>query len=572
MNTRAAAVQGVTLVRQVLAQLGRAVVGFGTSEVGAPATRRAILLLVFLLAINGLNVLNSYVGRDFMTAIERRDWHGFVVEGVLYLALFAMLTVVAVFYRFTEESLGLLWREWITRGTVARYLEGGLYYRLQVSGTLTNPDQRIADDVRTFTTTTLSLVLIFLNGALTILAFSGVLWSISRLLFVVAVLYAGVGSLLTVYLGRPLVRLNYDQEDKEANFRHDLVHIRENTESVALAHREAYLRERLRAGVDAFTSNLRRMIAVNRNLGFFTTGYSYVSQLLPVLIVAPLFIRGSAEFGEISQSSMAFAHVLGAFSLVVTQFPSLSSYAAVLSRLSPLVGASAAVPVQETGGIAIVEDESRLAFEGLTLHVPDNGQVLLRTLTAEVPAGARWLVTADSALVTNALQRAIAGIWATGEGRIVRPPLDRVLMLGDRSYLPPGKLRDLLGGADGKAVADDVLWEALRTVGVAAAVERVGGLGVERDWDDLLSVEEQRLVGLAHLLVVVPRFAVIAHLAEGLGAAGAARVLTALVERGVGCMALGDGVVRHADFDVVIEIAADGGWTQTPTSAPTRSG
>jgi vitamin B12/bleomycin/antimicrobial peptide transport system ATP-binding/permease protein len=559
-------VQKEKFMRLTLSRLGRAILNFGTSEVGGQARLRAGFLVVLLLTINGLNVVNSYVGRDFMTAIEHRNWQGFVLQAVLYVGVFALLTAASAFYRFTEEGLAVLWREWMTGRILSVYLKDHFYYHLDASGTLTNPDQRIADDVRSFTTTTLSLSLVFLNGTLTILAFSGVLWSISRLLFAVAVLYATAGSALAVYLGRPLVKLNYDQSDKEANFRTDLIYVGGNTESVALAHCEAQLRGRLLGRVDEFTKNLRRIIAVNRNLGFFTTGYNYLIQLIPVLIVAPLFIKGMAEFGEISQSTMAFSHVLGAFSLVVTQFPSLSSYAAVLARLSPVAGWTQGPRVDDRNRITIVEDESRLAFENVTLYTPHNGHALVQALTLDVRAGGRVLVSAPSDLATGALQRAVVGIWDAGTGRIVRPPLDDVFLLPDRAYLPPGALREILAGIDGKSVADDAVWTALRAVDAADPVERVGGLDVERDWNDVLSVEEQRRVGLARLLIISPRFAVLARLGEALGRDAAVRFLDALVKRGMGCVAIADGVLHGENFDSVVEINTDGTWKQIPTS------
>ena len=173
-------------------------------------------------------------------------------------------------------------------------------------------------------------MLVFLNGTFTILAFSGVMWSISPLLFAVAVGYAALGSGLTLVFGRPLLWLNYDQSDREASFRAELVHLRENAESVAVLRREGRIARAAAApGRRAGRTNLKRIIAVNRNLGFFTTGYNYLIQVIPILIVAPLFIRGQAEFGVISQSSMAFSHLIGAFSLIVTQFQQISSYAVV---------------------------------------------------------------------------------------------------------------------------------------------------------------------------------------------------------------------------------------------------
>ncbi len=250
--------------------------------------------------------------------------------------VFAALTAAAVLFHFAEERFGLLWREWLTGRLVHFYLENRVYLRATEDSRLTNPDQRITEDVRAFVTMTLSLFLMALNGTLTVLAFSGVLWSISRTLFLVGIAYAAAGSLLTVLLGRRLVALNYAQADREADFRTALIEVRENAESIALHRRERQLEIRLDEHLGAVVSNLRRIIAVNRNLGFFTTGYNYMIQIIPALVVAPLFIRGDVEFGVITQSAMAFSHLLGAFSLVVTQFQAISSYGAVLARLNTL--------------------------------------------------------------------------------------------------------------------------------------------------------------------------------------------------------------------------------------------
>ena len=177
-----------------------------------------------------------------------------------------------------------------------------------------------------------------LNSAFTIVAFSEVLWTISPLLFGVAVLYAASGSFFTIVLGRPLIRLNYDQLDKEASFRSGLIHVRDNAETIRLARRgrpNAKLLDRL----DDLVANFRKITSINRNVGFFTTGYNWMIQIIPALIIAPAFIEGKIEFGVITQSAMAFSTLVAAFSLIVTQFQSLSSFAAVVARLSSLVGA-----------------------------------------------------------------------------------------------------------------------------------------------------------------------------------------------------------------------------------------
>ena len=226
----------------------------------------------------------------------------------------------------------------------------GTYHRLATSGELANPDQRIAEDTRAFTATTLSFALMAINSAFTILAFSGVLWSISPLLFVISVLYAALGSYLTIKLARPLVQLNSDQLDHEASFRSALIHVRDNAESIRLERGSEQQVARLNGRFDQLAANFRRITSINRNVGFFSTGYNWLIQLIPILIIAPAFMRGEIEFGVITQSAMVFTTLVAAFSLIVTQFQSLSNYAAVVSRLGSLVDAfESSLPSRDPG-------------------------------------------------------------------------------------------------------------------------------------------------------------------------------------------------------------------------------
>lgn len=314
----------------------RTVRNFAQSDVGWKAKLIFAALVLLLLAANALNVANSFVGRNFMTAIADRDMPGFIRQAFTYVGVFAALTLVAVISRFGEERLGLLWRDTMTRGIVRRYLADGNYQSLKVSGAVANPDQRISEDVRAFTVTSLSFTLMGLNSAFTIAAFSEVLWTISPLLFAVAVLYAAGGSLFTIVLGRPLIRLNYDQLDKEAGFRSELIHVRDNSEAIMQARDEESQSARLLSRLDDLVANFRKITSINRNVGFFTTGYNWLIQIIPALIIAPAFIEGNVEFGVITQSAMAFTALVAAFSLIVTQFQSLSSFAAVMARLSAL--------------------------------------------------------------------------------------------------------------------------------------------------------------------------------------------------------------------------------------------
>lgn len=557
----------MTAERIPLDRLGwarRTIAAFAASDVGRHAIRLSIALVLLMLAISAMNVANSYVGRDFMTSIEQRDAAGFAWMALVYVAVFAGSTLLAVYFRFCEERLGLLWRQWLTRALVLDYLGIATPYRLREAGEIDNPDQRIADDVRNFTTTTLSFVLMVLNGSITIIAFSGVLWSITPVLFAAAVGYAAIGSLVTMWLGRPLIGLSFTQSDREASFRADLVHVRENAESVALLRREGRLRTRLLRRVDAFTANARRMIAVNRNVSFFTTGYNYLIQIIPALIVGPLFMRDQVQFGVITQSAMAFSHLIGAFSLIVTQFQSISSYAAVLTRLRSLSEgmhrAASASPIE-----IIEEPEHRVAFEGLTLRSPGDGRVLIENLELVIPYGMRVLVAGENHVAKVALFRAAAGVWSAGQGRIRLPEPDQILFVAERPYLPPGTLREALLRT-GREIdhADERVLEVLASLGLEAVVDRVGGLDVERDWDDLLALGEQQRVVIARIVLAQPRFGVLHRIDTTLSPEQVSRTLRLLAAAGITPIVFGDGDGLDGLYDAVLDLHADGSWRFEP--------
>src|SRR5262249_51291682 len=258
--------------------------------------------------------------------------------------------------------------------------------------------------------------------------------------------YAALGSLLTFLLGRPLIGLNYRQLAREANLRSALNHVHEHAESVALLRWEGLVTARLRRCLDELVDNYRRITSVNRNLGFFTTGYNYLIQIIPALIVAPLYIRGEVEFGVVTQSAMAFAQLLGALSLIINQFQSISSFAAVISRLDALGEAVEHTTAPASLAIETAEDRDRLAYERLTLRAPDSAGTLVKDRSVSTPAGARLLVTGPNEAARVSLFQATAGIWPAGEGKITRPSLDEVLFLPQRPDLPPVTLRELLLG------------------------------------------------------------------------------------------------------------------------------
>jgi putative ATP-binding cassette transporter len=374
------------------ARLRRVGMPFFTSDARWRAYAGLGVVLVLLLSINGLNVVNSYVGRDFMSALAERQPGRFYALAGMLAGVFAASTAAEVLATFAQQRLGLVWRDWLTRTLLDRYLGGLTYRRLTSRKDIDNPDQRISEDIKNFTATSLSFLVMLVNGLLTLAACAGVLWSITPTLFLVALGYAALGSFGTVALGRRLVSLNNLQLQKEADFRFALGRVRERAGDIARARGEGEEKTRLVRLLGAVVENFRAMIGVNRNVGFFTTGYGYLTQIIPAAVVAPLYVRGDVPFGTVTQSAMAFTQVLGAFSLVVKQFSDLTAYAAVVGRLGALWEATepgpeppAATPAPAApapaAAIQAVPDDRRVAYEGLTLQTPREGRVLVRDLS-----------------------------------------------------------------------------------------------------------------------------------------------------------------------------------------------
>ena len=494
--------------------------------------------------------------------------------------MFTASTVVETFARYIEQRLGLVWRDWLTRRFLDRYLGGRAYRRLAEEGRVDNPDQRISEDVRTFTANSLTFVILLFNAVVTFVAFAGVLWSITPWLFLAAVVYAAVGSLGTILVGRRLVALNNAQLQKEADFRYGLGRVREHGGAVAQLAGEGEEKSRLTGRLQALVDNFRSIIVVSRNLMFFTTAYDYMPQIIPALLVAPLYIQGGVPFGTITQAAMAFSQLLGAFSLIVRQFQDLSAYAAVVGRLGVLWEATepaaeptpstvpASVPSvaakhPEAPAVEVAANGRRVAYEGVTLRTPQEGRLLVRDLNLEEPQGKRLLITGPSGAGKTALLLATAGLWHGGEGRIIRP--EHVMFIPQHPYTAPGQLRDLLlYGLGAGGASDDRIWSVLKEVGLDAVAERQGGLDAERDWADILSWGEQRALAVARLLLAGPRFAFLDDTAESLETPHLERLYRALARSAITYASVGMHPALGAFHDLRLALYGDGGWRVEP--------
>jgi putative ATP-binding cassette transporter len=342
--------------------------------------------------------------------------------------------------------------------------------------------------------------------------------------------------------------------------------VRTQAEPIALLGGEADEYGRLRRGLAAVVENLKAVIGLSRNISFFTTGFEYLIQLIPLVIVAPLYIQGKVPFGEITQAQMAFILVMAAFSVIVKEFQRISTFGAVVERLGAFCeGLGEETPGPDKSPIEIVEDGERVAFEALTLVTPREGRLLVKDLSVEVPYGRRLLILGPSGSGRTTLLRAAAGLWQAGQGRVSRPPAGEVLFVPQQPYLRAGLLRDQLLYAAGKGrPRDDRILEVLEELGFAAVLDRVGGLGAERDWPNMLSLGEQQVVAVARLLLARPRFALLDEPTSALDAAGAARVYEALSRTPISYISVASDPGLRRYHDAWLELGPGGTWTSAP--------
>ena len=404
------------------------------------------VLLILLLLVTGLNVLISYVGRFFQTALANKDVATFWKFLFIYAAVFVVGTPIVVIYRYMQKKLGLYWRRWLTDDFLDKYFHKRAYYELNSNDKIDNPDQRISQDINSFTSTSLAFLLLVLGSIVDLIAFTGILWSISIPLTIILVAYAIFGTVVTVWFGKRLIGLNYNQLRQEADFRYGLVHIRNNAESIAFYRGEEQESIQVRQRFREALRNFNFLIGWQRNLSFFTTGFKYFVTILPALVVAPIYFAGKIDFGAISQASLAFTQVLEALSIVVAQFEDITAFAAGINRLANFKQALAEPNEVSKLGATVIDSklDSYIALKHVTLLTPNYKQTLVRDLSLTVERGKNLLIVGASGTGKSSIIRAIAGLWNAGSGEIVRPQAEEMLFLPQRPYMILGSLRDQL--------------------------------------------------------------------------------------------------------------------------------
>jgi putative ATP-binding cassette transporter len=536
---------------------------FFVSELRWLAVGMLLMLLMFALLVSGVNVVLSYVGRDFMTALSLRDRGEFIIQLYRYLFVFALATPIVVFYRYTEERLALLWRRWLSRKMISRYCTHGAFYKLSAFEGVDNPDQRIAEDVRTFTAQSLSFTLIILNSFIGLFSFIGILWNISPTLVVAVFLYAAFGSFSTYYLGRPLVGLNFTQLKREADYRYKLINIRDNAESVAFYGHEKKEEVRARQRLKSALSNFLDIINRNRNLNAFTTGYNYLVGILPTVIVAPAYLAGEIEFGTITQAGFAFGQVLGALSIIVLNFGAISSFAAVVSRLGSFAEALESIESGKdyAGSRITLRESDRISFDKVTVYTPKRDQILLKEMTLDLEPGQSLLITGTSGSGKSSMLRVMAGLWRSGKGVITAPPRRDSMYLPQRPYMVLGSLRSqLLYTVGTKSLSDDYLYSILQQVGLDDMFHRIGGFDITLDWPNILSTGEQQKLSFARLLISKPKYAFLDEATTALDLKTEAILYKKLQTVVKSYVSVGYSAPLSKFHDVVLELTGAGNW------------
>jgi putative ATP-binding cassette transporter len=474
------------------------------------------------LAIVGLTVLLNTWNNVFYNALQDRDWDVFVHQLLYFCVLAGAFILLAVYQLYLNQWLEIRWRRWLTNTYLDQWMHGANHYRMQLLGDAAdNPDQRIAEDIRMFIELTLSIGLQLLNSCVTLFSFMIILWSLSQAaplhlfgarydipgyLLWAALIYAIVGTAITHLIGRPLTALNYQQQRYEADFRFNLVRVRENSEQVALLDGETAERDRLSMRFGSVVGNWLAIMTRTKKLTFFTAGYSQASVVFPYIMVSPAYFAGAVQLGGLMQTANAFSRVQDALSVFITVYRSLAEWRAVIERLNGFDQSIAAARAVATNPPVIgvtTGEAAAVAFKDLAVRLP-NGMALVNVADVAIGIGEHVLVSGPSGAGKSTLFRALSGVWPFGEGTIEVPKDARVMILPQRPYFPIAPLAAAVaypaepGDYDASHVAD-----LIAAVGLPSLAERIEE---EAHWNRILSLGEQQRLGIARAILQAPDY------------------------------------------------------------------
>ena len=519
--------------------------------VRSPDRWRARLLVAMVvglsLAIVHLLVLLNTWNRDFYDSLQNMNQPAFWPLITQFCILATIFLIAQVYRLYFRQMLEIRWRTWLTGQFTRRWLENQVYYRLELDSRGTdNPDQRIAEDLQLFTNGTLRLTLDLLQQVVTLYSFIGILWTISGPLAVplggselsipgymvwVAVVYAVVGSLLTHFVGRRLIPINFQRQKVEADFRFGLIRLRENAEGVALYHGEEPEREGLMGRFERVRQNFWDLMRVTKRLTAFVVGYNQAAIIFPLIVAAPRYFTGEFTLGVLFQISSAFDRVGGALSWFIDSYGELAGWKASVDRLLTFQNAVnlAAAEADRKDGIEVVANGGGgIRGENLDLLLP-TGRTVVNDADFAIDRGDRVLLSGPTGSGKTTLFRAIAGIWPYGKGRIEVPAGARTLFLPQKPYIPIATLRWAVSyPAEVGTFSDDQIRDVLQLTGLGSLVERLNEV---ENWGIQMSGGEQQRLAVARALLHKPDWLFLDEATAAIDDAGEQRLYEVLQQQ-----------------------------------------
>ncbi|QAU49244.1 ABC transporter ATP-binding protein/permease [Bradyrhizobium guangzhouense] len=535
-------------IRATLAIVWRIAIPYFRSEDKWAGRGLLAAVVAMELALVAINVLVSQWQNRFFTAIQEYNLARFVTEIWIFLGLASVFIALAVYKLYLNQWLQIRWRQWLTRHYLGEWLDEATHYRMQLTGDAAdNPDQRITEDVKNFVEQTLVIGLGLLSSVVTLASFVVILWGLSNkaplhlygtdivipgFLFWCALLYAVLGTALTHWIGAPLINLNFEQQRFEADFRFNLVRVRENSEQIALLKGEGAERGRLLDRFGFVIGNWYAIMGRTKRLTAFTASYSQAAVIFPYVVVAPAYFAKSIQLGDMMQTGSAFGSVQDALSFFVSAYRSIAEWRAIVARLDGFemsVDSAANLPAhQATIELKAAGGSRNIGLEKLCVYLP-NGKPLVAADGFAIQTPERVLVTGPSGSGKSTLFRAIAGIWPFGTGSIVVPAQAKLMMLPQRPYFPVGALGDavIYPAAPGAFQASQIR-DAVIAVGLPDLADR---LGEDGHWNRMLSLGEQQRLGLARALLHVPDYLFLDEATASLDEPSEARLYRLLAEK-----------------------------------------